>query len=396
MRAETPDVDPDLSAFRRAFAADVLSMGGDWFTYVAMSYLAAPSREPWALLSVAASHTLPRWALAPWAGALCDRFDKRSILWVVQALRAVIVGAMALLALRPSAASLVAIHGLHLVRMALGAVADSALRSALPSLVPEDRLAWAYARSGVAWSVLFCAGVALGGVTVAAVGVAAAFAIDALSYAVAAALLFTLPSIPPIAAPPARATEVSATSLVRAPEHRALLAAIVAKIPAAIVQGALFIAIARYADRAESALHRSAAVLLGALHAARALGAAAGPYAIARRDREDPATRGAALALVAGAFALFALSRDAHRAAALSSLVLVGVGAGASWVHSSAAVATCAPPHARGKIASLELSTHSIAQLSGSFLGCFAFGTTAAISLATAALALLSALSRRR
>lgn len=388
----TRTTDADLAAYRRAFAAEVVSMSGDWFTYVAMSVLAAGAthgaREPWALLSVAASHTLPRWILAPLAGAACDRFDKRSLLGVTQSVRALIVATMAALALRPSTSSIALIHGLHLARMALGVFADTASRSALPSLVPEDRLAWAHARSGVAWSALFCVGVALGGVTVAAIGVAAAFAIDALSYAVAAALAWSLPPI----APSIRQDTHTQSTFDDAPERRALVAAIVAKVPAAIVQGALFIAIARYSTRLASL----GAVVLGALHAARALGAGLGPYAIRQRDRSSPGPLGASVAVLFGALSLGALTLDTPWWIAFVLLTFVGLGSGASWVHSSAAVIVLAPAHARGRVAAIELSTQSIAQLAGSTLACIPFGTPVALALAALSIALLFALSRHR
>lgn len=401
MPSQSPD--PDLTAYRRAFAADVVSMGGDWFTYVAMSLLAvgsdAQSSGSWALFVVAASHTVPRWVLAPFAGAACDRFDKRLILWVTQSTRAVIVAAMAWLSLRPSSSSsaLVLIHALHVARMALGVLADSAQRSALPSLVPHDRLAWAHARAGVAWSALFCIGVALGGVTVAAVGVTAAFAIDALSYAIAAALLWKLPSLAPIASPTRAITDTTQHSSQQDPaQRRALVVAIAAKIPAAIVQGALFIAIARYAAQRDAIESSRAALVLGLLHAARAFGAGIGPYVLRQRAPADPDGRAATIAVVFAALSLAAFAHGAHVSIAIALLVVVGIGSGASWVHSSAAVFTVAPAHARGRIASIELSTQSVAQLGGSALACVSLGAPLAVALAALSLALLSLGSRPR
>ncbi|MFO0562994.1 MAG: MFS transporter [Polyangiales bacterium] len=376
-RAQTDAVSPD---YFRAFRADVLSMAGDWFTFVAMSQLAASDPHPSAsLLAVAASHTLPRWALAPWAGALADRLDRRAILVRVQAIRAVIVALMALLATRRATDATLIIHGLHLARMCLGAFADSALRAALPTLVSEPRLRWAHARTSVAWSVLLCFGTAFGGIAVATIGVALAFAIDALSYALSAALYAR---VSPLAAElETRASSGSWSEFAQALRaHPSFAVAMFAKIPAAIAQGAIFVSIALRAQHAPI----RAALAIAAMHVARGLGAAVGAVAIRPRSTHDAGLAFAALGLAFGVGFTWISSLEI----AIALLFFFGVFTSATWVHSSAAVATLAPASVRGRASATELAAQGVAQWLGSALACTALG--APLSLLAAALALVA------
>jgi MFS family permease len=358
-------------------------MTGDWFTYVAISQLAASDAHPSAsLVAVAASHTLPRWVLAPWAGSLADRVDRRTILVATQTARALIVAAMALLALRPSPSHLVAIHALHLARMCLGAFADAALRSALPALVGADNLRWAHARSGLAWSALLCAATALGGLTVAATGVAAAFAIDALSYAVSAALFARVQALPPTepaASSPAR-TWRDLRDALRA--DRRFSTALFAKVPAALVQGALFVLVA---ERAQHAAARPA-IALAAMHVARGLGAGAGPFVLRSRSADDPAARFGWIVLLAAGCFCFA----PQRWLALPLLFALGLATGATWVHSSVAVASLGPASLRGRTAAAELALPAVTQWLGALVAGSPLGAPGALSLAALALIALS------
>jgi hypothetical protein len=358
-------------------------MSGDWFTYVAISQLAASDAHPGAsLVAVAASHTLPRWLLAPWAGSLADRVDRRSILVATQSARALIVAVMALLALRPSPSHIVAIHALHLARMCLGAFADTSLRSALPALVGAENLRWAHARSGLAWSALLCAGTALGGLTVAATGIAAAFAIDALSYAGSAALFARVQALPPSERSAASHTHTWRDLREALRTDRRFSAALFAKVPAALVQGALFVLVAERAQR--HAAH--AAIALAAMHVARGLGAGAGPFVLRSRSDDDSATRWGWLAvLAAGCFWL-----APQLALALPLLFALGLATGATWVHSSAAVAALSPAPLRGRTAAAELALQAVTQWLGSLIAATRLGAPGAFALAALALIALS------
>ncbi|MDP3275772.1 MAG: MFS transporter [Deltaproteobacteria bacterium] len=371
-----------INAYRRAFVGDALSMGGDWFTYVAMSLLAVhASHSALALAMVASAHTLPRLLLASWAGALCDRLDRRTILVTTQLVRGAIVAAMAGVCLlakgAPVGASLAMLHVLHLARMALGALTDAAFRASLVDWVGVERLAWAHRRAGLAWSALFCVGVLLGGVTVAAVGVVVAFAIDAVSYLLCAALDATLPPLPPplrdhaVDSPDepneSRRKHLRLDRVLAAwvSTHPALVRALIAKVPFALAQGAVWVVLTVRAPMLAMGLAPAAA--LGALHCARGAGAGLGPWALRGLATGD----GLGLAVLALPVAtLFVLATDGRRASI--ALFVFGLAAGASWVQSSAVVAARAPLAYRGRVASAELAVNALAQWMGSLIVCVA------------------------
>ena len=69
--------------YRTIWAAELVSITGDWFSLVAVSILAAsasPDKGGLALATVLAAHLLPQALLAPVAGWLADRFDRRALL----------------------------------------------------------------------------------------------------------------------------------------------------------------------------------------------------------------------------------------------------------------------------------------------------------------------------
>ena len=67
--------------FRRLFLASVVSLGGDWFAYVAVSGLVIDDtgREGAGALVFAAS-VLPVFLAAPLAGVIADRVDRKRLM----------------------------------------------------------------------------------------------------------------------------------------------------------------------------------------------------------------------------------------------------------------------------------------------------------------------------
>ncbi len=183
----------DHPPFRTLWAAETVSMLGDWLSFVAVSLLALTHGEgAVALATVLALHTLPHALVSPLAGLLADRVDSRTLT------RAGVLGEAALTALMiPAAAtgSLLTVQALVLARATLSALVYPAWSVALRALVPPAVLAQANALSAGTWSVMFTVGMALGGV-VSVWGPEVAFGADALTFVAAAWLLGRLPALP--------------------------------------------------------------------------------------------------------------------------------------------------------------------------------------------------------
>ena len=67
--------------FRRLFLASVISLGGDWFLFVAIGGLVLEvTGEAFAVGVLIMAQELPVFLATPWAGWLADRFDRRRLM----------------------------------------------------------------------------------------------------------------------------------------------------------------------------------------------------------------------------------------------------------------------------------------------------------------------------
>src|SRR5437899_12106288 len=67
--------------FGRLFLASVISLGGDWFLFVALGGLVIEvTGEAFAVGVLIMAQGLPIFLATPWAGWLADRFDRRRLM----------------------------------------------------------------------------------------------------------------------------------------------------------------------------------------------------------------------------------------------------------------------------------------------------------------------------
>ncbi len=129
---------------------------------------------------------VPMLVLAPWTGSLADRFDRRRLLLVTQPISALLAGVLALvtalnLATAPLVICLVLAVGI------VSAFSVPAQMALVASLVPPRDLPSAVALNSMTFNIARTAGPALAALTIATLGIAEAFAVNAATY-----LLFTL------------------------------------------------------------------------------------------------------------------------------------------------------------------------------------------------------------
>ncbi|MGX7669041.1 MFS transporter [Plantactinospora sp. DSM 117369] len=207
--------------FRTLWTASVVSRLGDALRTPAIALLAASvTRDPRAIAAVVAAGQLPPLLFGLLGGVYADRWDRRRTMATVDGLRAVLVAGFALLVVTGEVGT-VALVGCAFLLATLGVLFDAAAFAVLPGIVPVERLAVANGRlqAGTAVAGGFV-GAPLAGVLF-ALSAALPFAVDALTFAVAALLALTLrptqfhPSTtPPVTAttPPATATATRATA----------------------------------------------------------------------------------------------------------------------------------------------------------------------------------------
>ena len=129
-------------------------------------------------------------------GALADAIDRRILLLTTQAVLAVTSLGLAFLALQPNP-PIVAFYGVAFVAAGVGAVDQPARASAIPRLVPRERLAAAIAANWLSGVTVSIAGPVAAGVLIATSGVATAFAFDAATFLASLTALLLMAPIPP-------------------------------------------------------------------------------------------------------------------------------------------------------------------------------------------------------
>ncbi len=188
--------------FRLLWCGQLVSGVGRAVTVVALPYeLYVLTRSPLAVGLLALVQLVPILIFALGGGAVADAVDRRKLLLATQVGLTACSAALAVLAFMPSP-PVVAFYVVAFAAAGLGAVDTPARSSAIPRLVPPERLNAAIALGQLSFQAVGVIGPAFGGILIAIVGVSAAFAFDAVTFLAAiVALLFMMPILPHAGAP---------------------------------------------------------------------------------------------------------------------------------------------------------------------------------------------------
>ncbi|HEV8425126.1 MAG TPA: MFS transporter [Actinomycetes bacterium] len=198
-----PEPEPEVSRwllrrdpqFARLWAAKAISHIGDGAALVALVLHVQESQRTGVTVSaLLLANTLPT-LLGPLAGAVADRVDQRRLMIGAAVGQALVYGAMGA-APRPFPALLALVATASI----LATLFAPAARSAVPTLISSRDLVRANAWMGIALTFQGAIGPVVGGLLIAVAGIRGALWGNALSFAVSAALLRTLPPLPPEAA----------------------------------------------------------------------------------------------------------------------------------------------------------------------------------------------------
>ena len=190
------------AGFRTLWTASAISTIGDGITLAAGPMIVASiSPKPVAVAIAAFSQQLPWLLFGLVSGVYVDRLDRRRLIVAVNIVRAACLGALA----GAAALGAVTLPLVYAVFFTLGTadtLADNAGGAMLPAIVAKDRLAEANARLALTFNIgnQFLAKPL--GAWLFALAVGAPFATDALTFAVAAALIATLRPVGPVPRPP--------------------------------------------------------------------------------------------------------------------------------------------------------------------------------------------------
>lgn len=131
-------------------------------------------------------------------GAVADAVDRRRLLLVTQLGLGATSLALALIALLP-APSILAIYAVAFVAAGLGSIDQPARSSAIPRLVPPQRLPAAIAMNQLVFNGAAVIGPAFGGIVLAMAGITAAYLVDVATFGAAIIALLMIAPIPPAA-----------------------------------------------------------------------------------------------------------------------------------------------------------------------------------------------------
>jgi MFS family permease len=179
--------------FRLLWGGMCVSLLGDGVFLVAIAWQAYElSNAPTALSLVGIAMTVPTIVFLLIGGVVSDRVDRRKVMLAADAGRGLLVGVLAFLSITG------ALELWHMVALVAGygaaaAFFGPAFDAITPEVLPEVELAQANALDQlVRPAALRLAGPAIGGLLIEAVGVGAAFALDAASFAVSAAAVLAM------------------------------------------------------------------------------------------------------------------------------------------------------------------------------------------------------------
>ncbi len=187
--------------FRRLWLGQSISVIGNQITRVALPYqVYVLTGSTLALAGLVLTQLIPMLLFGLGGGAIADAVDRRRVLLVAQAGLALTSLTLALLSLQdqPSIPLLFIVAFVGAGFMAFEAPARS---SAVPRLVPRDRLRAAIALGQLSFNGGSVLGPALAGVLIATTGVAGAFAVDVATYGLSLAMIVGMRPIAPIGLP---------------------------------------------------------------------------------------------------------------------------------------------------------------------------------------------------
>lgn len=160
----------------------VVSTIGTWMQRIALAWLVLDlTNSPLALGLVSMFQTLPVLFLSLFGGVIADRFSKRNLLLVTQAVKLVPSAVLAVLVII-GATNLTAIYVLATLLGITNAIDSPARQAFVKELAGPEDLPNAIALNSIVFNSARLIGPALGGITIAWIGVAGCFTIDAVSF----------------------------------------------------------------------------------------------------------------------------------------------------------------------------------------------------------------------
>ncbi len=276
--------------FRHVWIAGLISDTGDWMLLVTLPVLVYQLTGSASGTSVAFLVELaPAVLVAPAAGKLADRADRRKMLIIVSLIQAAALSPLL------AGAHLVLVYLVIAAQAGLAAAFDPVKNALLPTLVERDQLVPANSLTGLNQNLGRLLGGSLGGLLLATGHLGFVAVADAASFLLAVLFIAGVRAPAPVVPVPEAAADRARVSA-----RRPVRAALAVVALTAVAQGLFIVLFVIFVARS---LHGGAAEN-GLLRAVQAIGAIGGGLLLARARRISPGRLTASACLVFGALAL--------------------------------------------------------------------------------------------
>jgi predicted MFS family arabinose efflux permease len=334
--------------FRALFLASVISLGGDWFLWVAVNSLIYEATHKALFVGLAIlAQEFAFFAVSPIGGVLADKLDRRKLMIVCDVVRA--ATCLAFLFVGPDTLWLA--YVLLPVLAGFAAPFDPAFSAATPNLVDPPDLPAANALNGSLWGTMLAVGAGIGGLVSAAFGADVAFLVDAGSFVVSAALLASIrrrfAETTPRAADHPGFVEATRETWRFARRDRRVFSLLAVKFGFGAAAGLLALIPVMALD-----VFDAGNIGFGVLMASRGIGALIGPFLghriAGRGHRRLFAAIGLSLAVFG--FGYLALGVAPTIAIAAIAICVAHLGGGSQWMLSTYGLQVLVPDAIRGRI----------------------------------------------
>lgn len=362
-------------SFRNLTLAQAVSEIGDWFQIVALlTLLPTANGRAHVAGGYLALRLLPNVLFSPFAGVVADRFPRGLVLVVCDLLRAGIMVAYLAAIRADGTANVPMIYALTFLQETVTAFFEPARSAVVPQIVDRDGLLSANTIGGATWSAMLAIGAALGGLVTRGFGRETALLLNGASFLASAVFVLAarLPPLPPREARADRPEETGSLAEVLRWlfAHPGQLAAMLLKSGWGLM-GGIVVLFTVFAERVFSMNDAgAAAVVMGALYAARGIGAFIGPFVALRFTGQTIAGLCRAVLwafpVATAGYVAFALSPGV--AIASLAVVVAHLGGATVWVQSTQLLQLTVPNRMLGRVSSLELAA-LVTTMIGSMLG---------------------------
>jgi MFS family permease len=184
--------------FRWLWSGQVVGGIGNQITRIALPFqVYVLTGSTLAIAALTLCQLVPILVVSLGAGSLADAMDRRRVILAAQFGQALCSAALVWLALQPDP-PLFAIFLIALLAAGLTATEQPARSSAVPRLVPAERLPAAIALGQLNFQIASVVGPAIGGILLATIGIAGAYAVDVATFTASIVAALAIAPIPPL------------------------------------------------------------------------------------------------------------------------------------------------------------------------------------------------------